>query len=609
MQNKVLLFLIPWLAGVAFLFLAFLAGDAAILFLVLSVVSFVIGFGINKMLKKEAKKNKAYNAERLAKQKEKAEEEEILAYCRGLDKYSKQIDYNISHINESAALLRNLAPKMVSSVELEDEIDWAVHGGIADGLAGPGAGVATAARVMQENAQIRKRNEERIELANAQKRELNQIADGAPEQINKIISDKVRFMNEHRASYTQSIDDLFAMIDILNKSISKDKDTGVITVSVEWKQNKTGVHIDGALRAKLYSNTNEFVGYAYLVFPANGTSEGEGVLSGLCVSPLLATNYNIVIEPVKLWEIKKKGKSDEDNEKEKRYTNKYEKKFREEKEEYLVKLEKFEAEKLAQEEKREVKKQQNKETGKGAVKGFVVLLVIVGVIGIAGLAYYGYYIDNINPKRDYEKAVELIEQANYDEAREILEHLVNNDYPGAKETLVEMEKEENYKKGLEAIEAGEYSTAKDFFRKAGDGYKQSSVYIKYLEAVYRLDGKDLLDAEDELRELPADFLNVSELLTFIENNKVWKDRIYVEDGRRKEKCRILFYLDKEGIYVMVSETIMSSVERYSFDDVITSENITLKSFRDEYTNIKLTETKLEYYDTHHKSQHVYYVEE
>lgn len=41
---------------------------------------------------------------------------------------------------------------------LEKEKNWATHGGIASGLAGPGAGIATALNTMQENEKIRERN-------------------------------------------------------------------------------------------------------------------------------------------------------------------------------------------------------------------------------------------------------------------------------------------------------------------------------------------------------------------------------------------------------------------------------------------------------------------
>lgn len=42
----------------------------------------------------------------------------------------------------------------------QNEKDWAVHGGIASGIAGPIAGIATAMNVQNENAQIRAYNEQ-----------------------------------------------------------------------------------------------------------------------------------------------------------------------------------------------------------------------------------------------------------------------------------------------------------------------------------------------------------------------------------------------------------------------------------------------------------------
>ena len=47
---------------------------------------------------------------------------------------------------------------MTIAPPLEQEHDWAVMGGLANGLAGPGAGIATAVNAQIENAQIRARN-------------------------------------------------------------------------------------------------------------------------------------------------------------------------------------------------------------------------------------------------------------------------------------------------------------------------------------------------------------------------------------------------------------------------------------------------------------------
>ena len=55
--------------------------------------------------------------------------------------------------------LGDLNKAILSSAHTEKELDWAILGGIAEGLAGPGAGVATAINAMNVNSEIAARNE------------------------------------------------------------------------------------------------------------------------------------------------------------------------------------------------------------------------------------------------------------------------------------------------------------------------------------------------------------------------------------------------------------------------------------------------------------------
>ena len=86
--------------------------------------------------------------------------------CTALNEFAhyteqgKKIAMLSKEYNEAAKRLRatNDAISMTIAPPLEQEHDWAVMGGLANGLAGPGAGIATAVNAQIENAQIRARN-------------------------------------------------------------------------------------------------------------------------------------------------------------------------------------------------------------------------------------------------------------------------------------------------------------------------------------------------------------------------------------------------------------------------------------------------------------------
>lgn len=93
------------------------------------------------------------------KQKEQAQYD-VLNEFSSYTEREKKIAMLTKEYNEAARNLRatNDAISMTLTPPLEEEHDWAVMGGLADGLAGPGAGIATAVNAQIENAQIRARN-------------------------------------------------------------------------------------------------------------------------------------------------------------------------------------------------------------------------------------------------------------------------------------------------------------------------------------------------------------------------------------------------------------------------------------------------------------------
>lgn len=267
-----------------------------------------VGFGIFERLQ-------APNVQRRNKLKEQIQREEKerqLAHMEGLSKYHQMNEDEIKQHLEGVAKIRELGFIMQQSVYQEKEKDWAVLGGIAEGIAGPAAGIATAVDAIQDNARIKAENAARREWGAQQNQSYQKLADRAADEGPQSLS-----MSELNEKYDVILSwkpsTLYSFIELSDTKIDVDAQTGAVTVSVHWTQERryrlAGLCIDGALRAKLYTCFGEYAGCAYLVLPKEGTAKSSGTLSGICVKPKAQTidQYTVKIEPVDLWEFASKG--------------------------------------------------------------------------------------------------------------------------------------------------------------------------------------------------------------------------------------------------------------------------------------------------------------
>lgn len=102
------------------------------------------------------KKEAALNAK---KDEERSEYNELNKYSglNGRDKRIAILSAERADALERAKTLRAGAQAIMSASQ-QKEHDWAIHGGIASGIAGPAAGLAAAADIQAKNAQIRAQN-------------------------------------------------------------------------------------------------------------------------------------------------------------------------------------------------------------------------------------------------------------------------------------------------------------------------------------------------------------------------------------------------------------------------------------------------------------------
>lgn len=135
-------------------------------------------------------------------QKIKENTQKDLAHKVGLDKIleleNREYHRRQANIPKASMAMRELGSLMEKSVYQEAEHDWAILGGFAQGIAGPGAGAAAAMGAIQDNVRIRKENEERKAWGREMNRSFNKLAD---QTIASQFQSKEPSLNEIKKKY------------------------------------------------------------------------------------------------------------------------------------------------------------------------------------------------------------------------------------------------------------------------------------------------------------------------------------------------------------------------------------------------------------------------
>lgn len=193
----------------------------------------------------------------------------------------------------------------------QQEHSWAIHGGIASGIAGGAAGLATAIHIQQKNETIRASNQA---LAGS-------VASLAADAITEIYkqkeeAEKNAVLWEKRAENAKSYlvhelpanDLLIRLSPVLIKQVQSK--TGAVEVYVKLHStpnlcifdNVTAV-VDGCIKAILWDGEKK-MGEAFFALPYHGATK-DCELSSICRSSELKGNqkYTITFESERLWAI------------------------------------------------------------------------------------------------------------------------------------------------------------------------------------------------------------------------------------------------------------------------------------------------------------------
>lgn len=256
-------------------------------------------------------------AHKVAEEKELAElkRSEQMAY-NALMSYTEYVghDKKIAMIKDMITVKNGeieelLSPALKAEYAKKREHDWAIHGGIASGIAGPVAGLAAAARVTQENAQIRQNN---AQLTDLQFKYLGVVA-GDIKKLNREIEALEGQISAHWTKIISKTKEEQIMsnlnIEVQETSISQ---TGAFLIKASVKCNTpvriynelAGV-IDGTIAAHFYQD-NQLVGTALMSLPVEGVDSKPVIVEGMGLSGAnRSKEYEIQFRPYHLWEIEK----------------------------------------------------------------------------------------------------------------------------------------------------------------------------------------------------------------------------------------------------------------------------------------------------------------
>ena len=217
----------------------------------------------------------------------------------------------------SAEKVSNLQSSIIKSAGSQREINSGIIGGIANGLAGPGAGVLAALDAEKENEAIREYNKASAMYAFNLSSSLDSSL-SAHQSTAKYKQDAIKSCSEEienarlKVVADDSSESCFEKLSI-SKISTKLSKTGTIRVSANIKtveniflNGKTEAVIDGVLSADIYDHQDTKVGSADIVLPVYGTNTSGVNVSGLCLQCANKyKRYTVKFSPKKLWIIEK----------------------------------------------------------------------------------------------------------------------------------------------------------------------------------------------------------------------------------------------------------------------------------------------------------------
>ena len=213
-------------------------------------------------------------------------------------------------LGDQAAELRAQAKKSSDSAEsymrlgYQKESDWAIMGGIANGLAGPAAGIATALDTQARNAQIRAQNQV---FMNAAMPLYSNMMDSSRDMksMAETLEKRKEETDEKLISEIPS-EEVFKLLSFQNTTV-KVSETGAFRVGTKATTARKPTIgdfpavIDGTVLAHVKTAAGKEIGVVKLVIPVDGISQSANLIGIGLNGAKNGENYTVSFSPDNLW--------------------------------------------------------------------------------------------------------------------------------------------------------------------------------------------------------------------------------------------------------------------------------------------------------------------
>lgn len=229
----------------------------------------------------------------------------LTEYCKDkISFYQQQINNYI----EDEERVKN-GGEALYSLGKQPEHDWAIHGGIASGIAGVGAGVATAINIQNKNSEIRENNKNLAKLigtAIADQRMIIWKLKGEAEDNLK------HWENELKKCELKLIrnPDISTLMEKLNIEVDKYNvsESGAVVIDLTccskeklFIDEKLPANIDGTLKVTIKSE-GEIIGTTCCVLPYRGIHSYKTSVQCICTSiDATGKELEFTFEPNNIW--------------------------------------------------------------------------------------------------------------------------------------------------------------------------------------------------------------------------------------------------------------------------------------------------------------------
>lgn len=213
----------------------------------------------------------------------------------GLSKMQEMLEDKNQHFREAPAKMAEAIRNMAALAGThEKEGDWAIMGGLAQGIGGIGAGIAAAADTQIKNAEIRQRNARR----DAQASQLNNIA-------NQVSATRLGLIdiNDALSDWQVSVDeDTKSLFKQLCISAGKIEYGGQVNITFSMYDSSCPYKVDGYLKMKKYSMQGRLIDEKIVPIPIWEKGNNQAVLNCI-VKESGSADVKLEFEPYILWKI------------------------------------------------------------------------------------------------------------------------------------------------------------------------------------------------------------------------------------------------------------------------------------------------------------------